>query len=107
MNLKQIKWYTHQVEHFDGNWFRITLNFTDFIKNKIETTCKVRATTGIFIELLAFMLDLIQLVDPLRISIITLKSILESIYPYEHSITIAPELVRIWPSRIEDKATIT
>tara|TARA_S200000501_G_C20442269_1_gene577131 strand:+ start:115 stop:402 length:288 start_codon:yes stop_codon:yes gene_type:complete len=79
-----------------------SLDFADFFKNKIDTTCKSRTKTRDFVESLPLMLDLIQLVDTLRISIITLKLILDSVYRCEHSILKASEVVRILSSRIQD-----
>ena len=61
-----------------------TLTFAEFLKNKIETTIKGRATHRNFVQAIPLMLDLIQLVDPERISIITVKSILDSVHRCEH-----------------------
>ena len=41
-----------------------TLTFAEFLKNKIETTIKGRATSRNFVQAIPLMLDLIQLVDP-------------------------------------------
>ena len=84
-----------------------TLKFAEFLKNKIETTIKGRATSRNFVQAIPLMLDLIQLVDPERISIITLKSILDSVHRCEHSIPKAPEVVRLISARIEDEARAT
>ena len=84
-----------------------TLQFTEFLKNKIETTRKGRATTRNFVEALPLMLNLIQLVDPEKISVITLKSILDSVHRCGHSIPKAPEVVKIISRRIEDEARAT
>ena len=84
-----------------------TLTFAEFLKNKIETTIKGRATNRNFVQAIPLMLDLIQLVDPERISIITLKSILDSVHRCEHSIPKAPEVVRLISTRIEDEARAT
>ena len=70
-----------------------TLKFAEFLKNKIETTLKVRATSRNFVQVIPLMLDLIQLVDPERISIITLKSILESDHSCENSTPKASEVM--------------
>ena len=53
------------------------------------------------------MLDLIQLVDPEKISIITLKSFLDSVHRGVHSIPKVKEVVNIISTRIEDKARVT
>ena len=84
-----------------------TLKFAEFLKDKIETTIKGRATSRNFLQAIPLMLDLIQLVDPERISIITLKSILDSVHRCEHSIPKAPEVVRLISQRIEDKSSST
>ena len=84
-----------------------TLKFAEFLKNKIETTIKGRATSRNFVQAIPLMLDLIQLVDTERISIITLKSILDSVHRCEHSIPKAPEVVRLISQRIEDEARAT
>ena len=67
-----------------------TLKFAEFLKDKIETTIKGRATSRNFLQAIPLMLDLIQLVDPERISIITLKSILDSVNRCENSTPKAP-----------------
>ena len=84
-----------------------TLKFAEFLKNKIETTIKGRATSRNFVQAIPLMLDLIQLVDPERISVITLKSILDSVHRCEHSTPKAPEVVRLISTRIEDEARAT
>tara|TARA_A100001011_G_scaffold362599_1_gene411695 strand:+ start:169 stop:561 length:393 start_codon:yes stop_codon:yes gene_type:complete len=80
-----------------------TLKFAEFLKNKIETTLKGRSTSRNFIQAIPLMLDLIQLVDPERISIITLKSILDSVHRCEHSIPKAPEVVRLISKELKTK----
>ena len=84
-----------------------TLKFAEFLKNKIETTIKGRATSRNFFKAIPLMLDLIQLVDTERISIITLKSTLDNVHRCEHSIPKAPEVVRPISTRIEDEARAT
>ena len=84
-----------------------TLTFAEFLKNKIETTIKGRATSRNFVQAIPLMLDLIQLVDPERISIITLKSILDNVHRCEHSIPKYPEVVLLISTRIEDEARVT
>jgi len=86
---------------------KYTLTFAEFLKNKIETTIKGRAISRNFVQAIPLMLDLIQLVIPERISIITLKSILDSVHRCEHSIPKAPEVVRLISQRIEDEARAT
>ena len=84
-----------------------TLQFADELRNKIETTCKGRATTRDFVEALPLMLELIQLVEPEKIAVITLKSILDSVHRCESSTPKAPEVVRLISTRIEDEARAT
>ena len=79
-----------------------TLQFADELRNRIETTCKGRATTRDFVEALPIMLELIQLVEPQKIAVITLKSILDSVHRCESSTPKAPEVVRLISTRIED-----
>ena len=106
--LKAKQKMSHLVQTLDGKGFRNTLlTFFEFLKNKIETTINCRATSRNFVQAIPLMLDLIQLVDPERISIITLKSILDSVHRCESSTPKAPEVVRLISTRIEDEARAT
>ena len=84
-----------------------TLQFADELRNRIENTYKGRATTRDFVEALPIMLELIQLVEPEKIAVITLKSILDSVHRCESSTPKAPEVVRLISTRIEDEARAT
>ena len=53
------------------------------------------------------MLELIQLVKPEKIVVITLKSILDSVHRCESSIPKVPEVVRLISIRIEDETRAT
>ena len=53
------------------------------------------------------MIPLIQLVESEKISVITLKSILDSVHTCESSTPKAPEVVRLISTRIEDEARAT
>ena len=66
-----------------------------------------RATKRNFVEALPIMLKLIQLVEPEKIAVITLKSILDSVHRCERSTPKAPEVVRLISTRIEDEARAT
>ncbi len=62
---------------------RYTLQFADELRNRIENTCKGRATTRDFVEALPIMVELIQLVEPEKIGVITLKLSLDSVHRCE------------------------
>ena len=53
------------------------------------------------------ILELIKLVKPEKIAVITLKSILDSVHRCESSTPNAPEVVRLISTRIEDEARAT
>ena len=84
-----------------------TLQFADELRNWIENIFKGRATTKDFVEALPIMLELIQFVEPEKIAVITLKSILDSVHRCESSTPKAPEVVRIISTRIEDEVMAT
>ena len=53
------------------------------------------------------MLELIQFVEPEKIAVIKLKSILDSVHRWESSTPKASEVVRIISTRIEDEVMAT